>query len=235
MRAASSSFCSRRAFTLIEILLATAVAAIVLVVIQSVFFGALRLRNTTADRMAADLALHRALDFVHRDLAGLMSPGGVLSGELQTETNLGFDGGVEGGERVSPDFYTDSGRIDARSPFGDVQRVAYYLAPAADGEPGFDLIRVVNRNLLSVQEAELPEEQTLLTGVAGALFEYYDGSDWTDTWDSAATESLPVAVRFQLQLQAGPGEPERASIETVVPVVVTKIETDTADTEVPAS
>lgn len=224
MRLPSSSFRSRRAFTLIEILLATAVAAIVLIVIQSVFFGALRLRNTTADRIDDDLALHRALDFVQHDLAGLMIPGGVLSGEFQTDTTLNLDDGVEG-QRVSPDLYTDSGRVDARTPFADVQRVAYYLTPAADGSGHHDLVRLVSRNLLPVQD-ESAAGQTLLTDVAAVTFEYFDGIEWTDTWDSTATNTLPVAIRYSVQLKPLDGQPARAPIVGVVPIVVSTIQVD---------
>ena len=73
-----------RGFTLLELLLATAVAAVVLLAINTVFFGALRLHNTTHEKIDTDLVLQRALGIVRRDLAGLMLPTGgegvVLAG-----------------------------------------------------------------------------------------------------------------------------------------------------------
>ena len=41
----------RRAFTLLELLVATAVGAVVLIVVQTTFFSALRLHNTTHTRI----------------------------------------------------------------------------------------------------------------------------------------------------------------------------------------
>ena len=41
-----------RGFTLLELIIATAVGAVVLVVIQTTFFSALRLHNTTHARLA---------------------------------------------------------------------------------------------------------------------------------------------------------------------------------------
>ena len=184
-------------FTLLEVLLATAISAVVIVAIQAVFFNALRLRNTTSDRAEADLALHRVLDLVQRDLTGLMLPGGTLGGVLQTETDSSLVAPVEG-IKLGPDFFTASGRVDAWTPFSEVQRVSYYLAPSPRGDGSSDLIRSVSRNLLPALE-ESSEEQVLLEDVAQAGFEFFDGFEWTPSWDSAASESVPVAIRFFLQ------------------------------------
>ena len=67
----------RNGFTLLELIIATAVGAVVLVVIQTTFFGALRLHNTTHARIAEDQALQRAVGFIRRDLAGVVLPGGT--------------------------------------------------------------------------------------------------------------------------------------------------------------
>jgi len=195
-----------------------AVGAIVLLTIQTVFFGALRLRNTANDRIEAELSLHRALELVKRDLAGTMLPGGVLVPDFRTAAVSSMDTAVSG-ERIG-EFLTDTGRIDARTPFADTQRVAYYLSPeTASGR--FDLVRSVSRNLLATTE-DIPETQTLLTGIRDATFQYYDGRDWIDTWDSAATSTLPTAIRFRIQFPGGSnGGPEPAPIDVVVPISVT--------------
>ena len=67
----------QRGFTLLELLIATAVGAVVLIVIQTTFFGALRLHNTTHARIDSDLLLQRALGLVRKDFAGIMLPGGL--------------------------------------------------------------------------------------------------------------------------------------------------------------
>lgn len=209
-----------RGFTLLELLVATAVSAVVLLVINATFFSALRLHNTTRDRINEDLEVQRALSIVRQDLAGLMLPGGVLSGQLQTTT---FSSGSEGidGERVGPDIYTNSGKVDGWTPFADVQMVAYYLTTANDGTK--NLVRAVTRNLLPVQDT-LPEETTLLTGLASAEMLFYDGMDWTSDWDSEATSTLPGAIKFSIVMAPPAGAEQQtttaAPIELVVPVVV---------------
>ncbi|MBI5381666.1 MAG: prepilin-type N-terminal cleavage/methylation domain-containing protein [Opitutae bacterium] len=221
MRRRTSSPFDQRGFTLLEILLATVVGAMVLVVIQGVFFGALRLRNTTSDRMASDLVLQRTLRLVERDLSGLMLPGGTLSGELQSVPDSSLTSEVAG-ERIGPDFYTNSGQVDGRTPYADVQMVTYYLAPAADGAAGKSLVRSVTRNLLPTLDTTVTEERILMSGIADAAFEYFDGLGWTDVWDSAETQTLPSAIKFRLLLATNDTNgvtPE--PIVIVVPIVVT--------------
>lgn len=218
---------AQRGFTLLELLLATAVGAVVLLAINTTFFGALRLHNTTHDRIEADLVLERTLAIVRRDFAGLMLPGGTLSGQLQSSSFTSTTEGISG-DRISPDLYTNSGKIDGWNPFSEVQMVAYYLAPGDTPTGGKRLVRVVTRNLLPVQDAE-PEEQVLLEGVDSASVQFFDRIAWTDMWDSEATSTLPSALKFSL-VMAGrdANEPAPAPIELVVPVVVM---TTTSQTE----
>lgn len=211
---------SPRGFTLLELLIATAVGAVVLIVIQTTFFGALRLHHTTHARIDEDSVVQRALGIIRRDLAGLMLPGGTLSGQLQTTSFSSLNEGSYG-ERVSPDLFTNSGRIDGWNPFSDVQMVAYYLAPATNGANGKDLVRVVTRNLLPVQETE-PEQQILLSGVESVTVLFYDGAGWVDFWDSEATSTLPTALRLSLVLTSSDKTRSAAApIDLVVPVFVT--------------
>ncbi len=208
-----------RAFTLLELLIATAVGGIVLLTIQTVFFSALRLQTTTHSRVDADVTLHRALSVIRRDFAGLALPGSMLAGQLQTES---FSSSLSDsfGERVGPDLYTTSGRIDGWSTLGDLQRVTFYLGAPTDGRRnGKDLIRAVQRNLLPIQETA-GEPQVLLRGVLEAAIEFCDGSGWTDTWDSEATSTLPTALKFRLVLAPEEGRTAGEPVELIVPVMV---------------
>ena len=218
MRRATSQFSARGGFTLLELLIATAVGSVVLIVIQTTFFGALRLHNTTHDRIETDAILHRALGIVRRDFAGLMLPGGALSGQFQT-TNFSSMTSGSYGERVTPDLFTSSGKIDGWNPFSEVQMVAYYLAPATDGGHEKDLVRVVTRNLLPVQETAV-EPEVLLHGVANATASFYDGSGWIDAWDSTATSSLPTGLKLTLTLAGASAQGAGSTVELIVPVNV---------------
>jgi type II secretion system protein J len=215
------------AFTLLELLLATAIGAIVLLVINATFFAALRLHNTTHEKIDDDLVVERTLGIVRKDLAGIMIPPNPqattikLSGQLTSDviSTNNLDGSSE---RVTPDIYTSSGKIDGWTPYAEVQMVSYYLSPSTDGAPTKNLVRVLTRNLLPAIEATT-EDQTLLTGVNSATISYFDGENWLDTWDSTATSSLPTAIKFSLGLaprDRNASRPDPAPIELIVPVLV---------------
>ena len=222
-----------RAFTLLEILIATAVSAVVLLVVQGVFFGALRLRNATDRRIAEDRPLQRTLDVIAADLRGLRVSGGTLAGDFQTDSDFGFFTSSSEATPFGPTFTTTTGRIDARTSFSEVQRINYRLLDGADPADGYTLIRSVDRNILTTAFEE-PIEEPLLDRVTDAGFEYFDGTAWTDTWDSATSETVPTAVRFWVQV--APADVADASsaftndwgpAEIVVPIFVSTATTAT--------
>jgi prepilin-type N-terminal cleavage/methylation domain-containing protein len=214
-------------FTLLELLIATVVGAFILLVINGTYFGALKLSNRTQAQVDESLVRERALGLVRRDLEGLMLPGsptatppvGTFAGQFQdTPTNSLTQ--EFAATRVSPDLYTTTGEVNGWNPYSEVQVVAYFLAPATDGSNTRNLVRAVTRNLLPVQTPET-DEQTLLTGVTDAEFDYYDGTQWDNTWDSTETSTLPAAVRFSVTLASGSPNQPAAPISLVVPVLVT--------------
>jgi len=218
-----------RGFTLLELLIATAVGAVVLIVIQTTFFGALRLHNTTHARIDEDAVVQRTLGIIRRDLAGIMLPGGTLSGQLQTSNFSSLSSGNYG-DRVTPDIFTNSGRIDGWNPFSEVQMVAYYLSPSTTGN-GKDLVRVVTRNLLPVQDVQA-DPQVLMSDVESASMMFYDGSGWIDMWDSETSSSLPTALRLTItRTAAAPNQSAGTPLDLIVPVLVKTTTTQQEEAE----
>jgi type II secretion system protein J len=216
----------RRGFTLLEILIATAVSGIVLLVVQGVFFGALKLRNATDRRIAEDRPLQRTLDTVAADLRGLRLTGDTLAGEFQTDPDFAIFTSSGEGTPIGPTFTTTNGRIDARTSFSEVQRISYRLLGGSYPAAGYTLLRTVERNLLTTAFEE-PLAEALLDHVTDAGFEYFDGTSWIEYWDSATSETVPTAVRFWVQV-APPGvngaiDPLNSNLapaEIVVPIFV---------------
>lgn len=204
-------------FTLLEVILALALGALAIVAAQSAFGSAFRLRLHAQERIDADLATHRALQIVREDLAGLLPRGGRFSGELQTAAGSEITPPV-GASAIGPDFVCTSGRVDAWSPFSEVQRVRYLLVPSAGAaRDRFELVRAVSRNLLPMTEAET-ETQTLLEDVSAVRFEFHDGTGWVADWDSAAARAMPVAIRLTLERRAPSDDSAADPITLVVPI-----------------
>jgi len=219
-----SQHISLRAFTLIEIMIAVAAFAIVLAAINTIFYTALRLRNSTTASIEKALPMEHALGVIRRDLANLVLPGGTMSGTLSTSSTSNSVAG-----QASPSFYTATGVIDETSPFAEVQRVSYLLVASTNNEIGKDLVRSVSRNLLPSLQSQT-EQESLMTGVQTLTFLYHDGSQWRDSWDSTientttgVSNGLPAAVKVQIQLatessNGSRGRSREMPMELVVPL-----------------
>ena len=209
---------SKSAFTLLELLLAVLIFAIVLSAIHVVFFTALRLRDRTSAAIERSLPLQQALNIIKRDLANLVPPGGTLSGQLQS-TPTASTMGSSMNRANGPQFYTAVGVVSDYQPWGEIQRVSYFLAAPTNDAAGMDLFRSVTRNLLPMAQ-EPAEDQFLMSGVDTITFQYYDGNNWKDTWDSTQadtvtglTNNLPRAIKLALALHT-----ENQSFGTPAPV-----------------
>ena len=231
-----------RAFTLIEVLLALGILAIVMVAVHSIFNGALQLRNKTDHVFEEAIPLQHTLAVMQRDLANLTIPGGTLTGTLQTSLTTGSTtSGSHSGQQCGPTFYTASGTLDENLPWSEMRKVTYYLIPPTNGAAGLDLIRSVTRNLLPVMQEEYTD-QRLMGGVNSLTFQFYNGSQWVDSWDSTGTSSsttssstssnsLPRGIRVQLALLTDEqGSIAQTPVELVVPVAVQASTNSTSST-----
>jgi hypothetical protein len=199
-------------------ILAIGVAAIVLITICSVFFAALRLRNSTQNYVDAATPVDQTLSIMKRDLACVVTPTNgttkVLSGDFRVGNVISTGSGMP----AAIEMFTASGQIGDQQPWGDIQRVTYELRdPTTRDAVGKDLFRSVTRNLLS-NTPTTPEDQLMMSGVQSIAFSCYDGAQWSSTWDTtgltSANTNLPTAVRVDIQ----PAGNQMAPIEMVVPV-----------------
>src|SRR5690242_9113478 len=78
----------RAAFTLMEVMLALTVSAIVLAAIGGVFFAALRLRDRTSAALDETAPLYQALSIMRCDFQGALPPG---SGSIPTAGDFKTD------------------------------------------------------------------------------------------------------------------------------------------------
>jgi prepilin-type N-terminal cleavage/methylation domain-containing protein len=208
----------KKAFTLIEMILAIGVAAIVLITICGVFFGALRLRNVTQDYVDAATPVDQTLDTLKRDLACIVTPTNGTSKVLSGDFRVGNVVSTGGGGLVAIEMFTATGELSDQEPWGDIQRVTYELRdPLTRNEAGKQLFRSVTRNILASSPSSA-EDQLMMGGVQNITFSCYDGVQWWNTWDTtgltSANTNLPLAVRVDIQ----PVGNQMAPIEMVVPI-----------------
>lgn len=218
-----------RAFTLIETMVALVAFGIILAAINGVFWGAMKLRNRSAETIDAMLPVEQAMGIIRKDLANIVPPGGTFLGQFQTTQTItnttslsAMDLNQSRQGRTSPQFFTSSGVVSDATGWSDVQQVSYELVMATNrNNLGMNLVRNVTRNLLPAATTEV-EQQPILSGVESIFFYYADGTTWRETWDSTTeTYKLPKAVKVEITMateQRGRGRAP-APLELIVPLI----------------
>ena len=187
---------SHRGFTLLEILLASAAAALLLAAVYAVFTQAIHLRDRAAARVHDSRLRERAEKILRDDLNNALVSGGILAASLTGGTTSA--GGPAGSSLPGYlKFTAANGKSSGSDVASDVQQIEYYItAPTgtnAAGEPnsGGVLTRAVTRDLLDATTQTTAKEEPILAGVQALQVQFYDGSNWQDSWSYAAPASTP--------------------------------------------
>ena len=187
----------RQAFTLIEVLFATVAFAIVLAAINTVFYGALRMRERSDERLKTIRPQFQALEIVKQDLRATFYSEGFRADRFWSEPSTGLSVAAD-----QIQFFCTTGTTSELTPWPDVQQIEYYLAPTLDPRKNpqtMDLVRAVTRNFL-ITTVQPPVEQRLASGITGFQLSFYDGEIWQETWDSELQDPvLPKAVQIYLE------------------------------------
>jgi len=184
------------AFTLIEILVATAATAILLIALYGVFSQGLRLRDEATRRVQESRLRSRAAEVLRDDLRHAMVTGSRLAATLTASSRAPssrFPGYLS--------FTTATGLTTTNAFRGDLQEVSYFIVddPLSTNQNAGVLVRSVDRNLLApVRQATY--EERLLHGVTELETEFYDGANWVTSWDYTGVDSaLPLAVEVRVR------------------------------------
>jgi len=177
----------RKGFTLLEILLATAIAAMFSGAVYAVLLRALldtrRLEETAlVNRLGGSI-----LRLIEHDLLACLPAG---------EGAEHFTGTVDAEGNTLLSFVTATDSRSAQYP-SDVIAVTYGLIP---DEEARDLFRLYRKESPPAGRIEAPEQDqtvVLADGVRSFAVEYFDGAGWRPVWSEPA---VPKAVRVTLEL-----------------------------------
>ncbi len=182
-------------FTLLELLLSMAIAAMMALALYSAMYSGFKARTSAQVQMRDIRAAAVALDLIEQDLQSILPPTGTLAGPM-----VGYAMGTPGREADSIDFYCigrDRGAVD---PFSEGFRRVQLVLRTDGVQPV--LVRRVTRNLLAPVAAQ-PTDEVLATDLIGFSVRFFDGSLWHDEWDSTLqSDALPVAIEVTIRKTA---------------------------------
>lgn len=215
----------RRGFTLLELMVAMAMVAIVAASLYAALAIAFKARKSARAQTEVVGSAMIALDVLEQDFRNAVPP--APQGTL-TAPFVGSTQRIGLGSVATVSFCTmgrDAVTIDEAgnvNPFFDGRRWVE-LSAVSTGD-GLTLVRRIRRNLLTESAFEI-EEEPLITGVASFEVRYFDGYDWLDEWDSELLgDAMPLAVEIVLEFdQPAPTDPSRNyRLRQVIPLPLGK-------------
>ena len=175
-------------FTLLEVLLAVALSALLLATVYTTYFAIARTIDTTSETQELMETGRVLLEMIKRDVRG------VTAGRFPLiSTTQDLDG------KPAADISFVTSAKSSTNPF-NLTRVGYSLVQDTQGEP-----------VLVRKEAKNPKDDFNTLGnafeisrmVSSFQLSFYNGTEWVDQWDSRSTGKLPKQVRITLEMSDG--------------------------------
>ena len=203
----------RRGFTLLELLVAITIAALVAGSLYSGLRIGLKAQANAESSVEPARTAELAVGLLRPDFESAVPATGTLQGAF-----LGTDSTGDGSMAADTvEFHTTGDPLESittgagntsalqagaaqAQPGGEVRRIQLGLMPSASGT-GQILVRRVYTNLLAQAEEE-PYEEVVCRGVLSFNLRYWDGLTWQDNWDSTQIDNnIPSAVEVTIDLQ----------------------------------
>ncbi len=180
---------ARKAFTLVEVLLALALVAAVLAAGHRVLVGAIQRDGIVRAEAEAYSAISTLAEVLRTDLEGLYDPG-------RDESPLMLASGGPSGGRARLCFCTSTPALEAPDGVSPLVRwVSYEVVPTGGAQPAWSLLREQR----GLADGQGPARRTELAAhMVRVVLQVHDGSGWRDEWPAEGGTGLPRAVRVQL-------------------------------------
>jgi len=189
-------------FTLIEMILASLLAMVIMTSMVSIWYGLVRLQDKVVERVDHSYVKQFIYETFSRDIRGLVKPTGQFAGPFVCRS---------GDEEESYDLEFVSTNNSAFSEFGsDFCKVNYYVGELDLEEMDEDefledslcLIRTYTDNMNPSKSDDAAIQKTLLLkNIASVSYEFYDGSDeWLTEWNSTTRDNtMPKAIKMVVE------------------------------------
>lgn len=191
----TSRYCSG-GFTLLELILATAIAGVVSLALFTSLSVAFDARQRAVDELSGRDVVRAVRSIIRKDLEAVPAPTGVMAGPF-----VGVDESATTGHDSDILSYTTiAAQLPTPDDVADARIVTLRLVDDPDAPPYRMLVREVVVNPLAVVETN--SHQVLARRCVAFNARYYDGSDWLMDWDSVDQEdALPQAVEITLSIR----------------------------------
>ena len=186
-----SDLLRNKGFTLLELLIALALFAILSTALYGTYFSLMRGRESATTGMESRRELRITLDMLRRELSSAYYN--------RTNKRLHFvveDRDIFGKPASTLDFTAISAPCGGSLPTSDLVTLRYQ---PVEKEKKIVLGRVVKDLFVTQEPARYPQ----MDEVEGFLVECFDGGKWVKSWDTAVNIGLPKSVRVTVRVREG--------------------------------
>ncbi|MDO7083601.1 type II secretion system minor pseudopilin GspJ [Pseudocolwellia sp. AS88] len=186
-----SKFAKAKGFTLLEVLVAISIFAIISLASFSLFDTVITSEEKSSKRIESMNDIQRAFIIIERDFLQIARRSLRLQGDSPLSDFIHTDGTSFESTSQSIGFvrggWTNPGLLLPRS---DMQSVAYQVNE--------ETLERIHYNFVDASLSEEPKIRKLLTGVNDISFEFYYSKKWNQTYEG---NDLPSAISIELDTQ----------------------------------
>ncbi|MGH7781156.1 MAG: type II secretion system protein GspJ [Candidatus Binataceae bacterium] len=205
-------------FTLIEMMLAVAILAVIMAMMASSFHAVAASKLHAEGRMWTDRAGRSIISELTNEIRGAVQTPAVPS-HVYLQGNAQFLGGIEANTIAVSTL--DAGHRRSIAGYSSEDIVSYTLSPNPRHH-GWLLFYRSQQSGLAYGGAQ--SNPTLLAdNILSLRLRYFDGNQWGDTWNSSNLspgQQLPIAVSINLDLAAPNGRDLRFSTQVMLPMSI---------------
>jgi prepilin-type N-terminal cleavage/methylation domain-containing protein len=207
------------AFTLIEMMLAVAVLALILVMLAGSFHAVATSKVQAENHIAADSTARALLAEMVREIRGAVQTASLPSrvlvrGEVHNQGSQALDSIMV--STLSP------GHRRYLEDFGGEDTITYTTVANPDHRGWFLLLRTQNSSLLANGTGvEVKQPALLAANLLSIRIRYFDGNTWSESWDSQSLppgRQLPDEVSIELTMATRSGIPFSLATAVTLPM-----------------
>lgn len=208
-------------FTLIEIMIAIAILALILVMLAGSFHAVATGKVQGENRLALDQEGRVILSEITNEIRGA-----VQTPLIPSRTLLVGQGRMQ--NAVPIDSVTvsslDPAHRRAVEGFGAEDTVTYAVEPNFDHPGWFRMLRTQSSSLLGIGTGgNATAPLVIADNLLSLHIKYFDGTDWTESWNSQSLppgQELPQEVSIDITLAPDVGAPLTLSTMVVLPMAL---------------
>ena len=208
-----TSLAGAAGFTLIEILVAATISSLIIIMLHTAYRSTLESIKSVSGFAEYHERITIALNMLGRDLSNTYI-------SKDNPKTLFISDVVANNSRI---FFVSTNRVDFsaagnfKKPYlmSDIRQTGYYLKENRKKSRTYILIRN-EKNHYDDDFETGGFENEILDNVAGLRFQYRQGNDWIDKWDSRENKRIPDSVRTTLTTINSAGKQEVFTIVTYI-------------------